>query len=591
MRFRSSVALGALLLFFRTLAAAAPDASTGVATPEILKLPDLVVTSAMDLPRPESWRYARQDRFEVLSAASDKETRALLRSLHDLNLALEVVWPALRRQDDRPFTLIVCKSEPELATFAPAQTEERRTDRAMGSVFLRERDRAAIVLLGGATILNVQAANATSVPGDMFAAGGSPLRLPADGVRAEPEQQLRHDYTLFLLSEVRPRLPAWVEEGLARLVMGMKISEKQLEFAKLEDPNAATIEQKTALNSEVPEGSTPADEDRQFQSALALSPLMGFPELFAVGHDSPVARNVIGSTWAKQAAAFVHLCLYGEGKRYQPGFLKFLTALSTQPPSEELFRSCFGMGYAQMGGVLRTYVLGAAYTSQEWNLRKGGAGFPKYVEPPLREATQAEVGRLKGETKLMAGKVESAGDELYVAYRRGERDPQLIGAIGVFDAAHGDKKRAAEFLAAAAKADVPSLPVYVTLARLRLEAAQARVGKDGALGAVDVEQVVAPLRRAAAQGLVSPELFELLAEAWNRSADKISKDDAVLLIRGALTYPNRLLLTYRAAAFAHDAGLEKEANALVERGLKLAPTEKERALFAALQAAFAKTAP
>lgn len=74
-----------------------------------------------------------------------------------------------------------------------------------------------------------------------------------------------------------------------------------------------------------------------------------------------------------------------------------------------MFRSCFGIGYAQMGRELRSYVPGAAYTSPEWNLRKGGAGFPKYVEPPLREATQAEVGRIRGETRLMAGKVSAAG--------------------------------------------------------------------------------------------------------------------------------------------------------------------------------------
>jgi hypothetical protein len=109
---------------------------------------------------------------------------------------------------------------------------------------------------------------------------------------------------------------------------------------------------------------------------------------------------------------------------------------------------------------------------------------------------------------------------------------------------------------------------------------------DGLISPATVDQVTAPLRRAAGRKLVSPELFELLAEAWRHSAEKISRDDAVLLIRGALTYPNRLLLTYRAAAAAHDAGLAAEATAFVERGLKLATNDKERALFQELKASF-----
>lgn len=583
MRFRFSLGLGVLFLF-GGISASASDTSI---PPEIVKLPDLVVPGALDLPRPERWTYVQTERFEVLSAAKDKNTRELLRSLYQLNLALEVVWPALQKNNGHQLTLIVSDSEPMLASFAPVGSEERRSDRARGSIFLRDQDSAAIVLLSGEAILNLHVAIATSVPGDMFGTTG-PIYVPVDGMRSEPDQQLRHDYMLLLLSEVKPRLPAWVEEGLARLVMGMKISEKQLQFAKLEDPNEMSIEQAIAMAPDTLDKPPPA-EDRQFQASLALSPLMGFPELFAASHDSPTARNIVGSAWAKQSAAFVHLCLYGEGKRYQTGFARFLKALATQPPSEELFRSCFGMGYGEMGKVLRNYVLGAAYTSQEWNLRKGGAGFPKYQEPQLREATQAEVGRIKGETKLMAGKVEEAGDELYVAYRRGERDPRLIAAIGTYDAAHGNKERAAQFLAAAVKADVASLPAHLTLAQLRLDAARVRAGAAGLISAMEAEQVAAPLRRAAERKLVSPELFELLAEAWRHSAEKIPRDDAVLLIRGALTYPNRLLLTYRAAAAAHDAGLETEAAALADRGLKLASTDKERALFQELKAEFTKT--
>src|SRR5688572_24610604 len=158
MRFRFPLGLGVLFLCGGVSAFAA---DTRV-SPEIVKLPDLVVTDRSELPKPESWRYARTERYEVLSAAAEKETRAVLRSLRDLDLALEVVWPALRGREDQSVALILCDSEDALAAYAPASTQERRSDRARGSVFLRDNDNAAIVLLSGATIINARAIIATT---------------------------------------------------------------------------------------------------------------------------------------------------------------------------------------------------------------------------------------------------------------------------------------------------------------------------------------------------------------------------------------------------------------------------------------------
>lgn len=62
--------------------------------------------------------------------------------------------------------------------------------------------------------------------------------------------------------------------------------------------------------------------------------------------DSPEAINPLGNNvWAKQSYAFVHMCLYGRGKRYQKPFATFLTRLGKEPVSEELFKECFKMDY------------------------------------------------------------------------------------------------------------------------------------------------------------------------------------------------------------------------------------------------------
>ena len=42
--------------------------------------------------------------------------------------------------------------------------------------------------------------------------------------------------------------------------------------------------------------------------------------------------------WGKQAYAFVHMCLYGRGLKYQKPFLQFITRLDREPLSEALFK-------------------------------------------------------------------------------------------------------------------------------------------------------------------------------------------------------------------------------------------------------------
>jgi hypothetical protein len=160
---------------------------------------------------------------------------------------------------------------------------------------------------------------------------------------------------------------------------------------------------------------------------------MGFPEMFAVKRDSALAQNPVGSAWAKQCYAFVHMCLYGEGQRYQKGFIKFLTRLVQEEPSEALFKECFGESYRSMGASLRGYVNAAAYKSMEWNAGKGSKGFADFAPITLHDASQADVGRIKGETFALAGYRDAAQIELITAYRRGERDARLLAALGLFE--------------------------------------------------------------------------------------------------------------------------------------------------------------
>lgn len=569
-----SLRLGWVLLPAGLLLQATGATPAATPAPDVWHLPDLVINDATPLPKPEAWRYTRTERFEVLSAIGNRETSDLLHSLRDLDLALEVVWPALRGRSEQPLLLILCDSPEKLASFAPADgSNVYQADRGLGSVFLHGESRSAIVLTGGNSVLNITSSNAILPDTERL------------GVRVDAEQQLRREYTRFLLAGVRPRLPAWLEEGLTQLVMGMQISDQRIEFAKLEDPNEITIDQENyritkRLMPEMPLPPPPPDDDRQFQVALAKAPLLGFPELFAVQHDSPLARQNVGNRWAKQCAAFVHLCLYGENQRYQAGFLKFIEQAALRTPDEAMFKSCFGQSYRQMGVTLRSYLSFAYYKALQWNVRKGGTGLPPWSPPALRDASQAEIGRVKADAQLLAGRVEEAGTELYNAYRRGERAPDLIGALGSYESLHGNRSRAEPFLAAAVASGVTDPSVYVALARLRLDT---KLAQKEMINPAELDGVLAPLRRTVEQGRATPELFALFANAYRHSSATATEEDAGLMIRGAVTYPTKLKLVYDAASLAYDAELTNEADKLVDFGLKHVNNEKERLAFVDLR--------
>src|SRR5204862_5070110 len=155
----------------------------------------------------------------------------------------------------------------------------------------------------------------------------------------------------YLMSASEPRSPAWLEEGLSQIIMKMQFDKRWIEFAKLEDPNtisaqAANVQAINALGA----GEDGADsialpgapaEDRDFAAALRRKALVKMDKFFAVTHDSPEALNPLGNNrWAKQAYAFVHLCLYGyphkgpngaaEGK-YTRAFTTFIARSVREP--------------------------------------------------------------------------------------------------------------------------------------------------------------------------------------------------------------------------------------------------------------------
>jgi hypothetical protein len=563
-------------------------AAPPVANEPALELPKVTVTDHRPLPPPESWRYAQIPGIEILSGASDRETQKLLRDFQLFKEAIVVVWPGLKNRRPLPMTLILCGGGKNFVSFLPADSDQSKLTTA--SVLLRDSEQAAIVLNFGTKTLSLAPADADQGMSVGDAAG--PVTGVTDGnsdVTIDYYRQLYREYVLYQLSFTQPRLPVWLEEGLAQLLMGMRVEPKFIEFAKLEDPNLASATAKAVDAGDPDIPPTPGanvQEERDFNYALARKGLIPLADFFAVDRNSLTARNPLAGKWAKQAQALVHMWLYGEGRKYNQGFGEFIVRASREPVNETMFKECFKMDYRQMLTALRVYISNTAYQYQQFNAGKGG-GLPEPAPLELRDATQAEVGRIKGEAEALAGHADAAHDELLGAYIRGTIDASLLASLGLNEKTRGETVRARKFLEAAAKQNVVRPRAYLELANLRFaDTPRTFAGVPPALlNAEQTKYVLQPLLVARQQSPPLPEIYELMADVWLHSSVAPAKPDLAAINRGVLIFQRRPLLLLHAAELNGRYGDPAEARTMAEFGIKLSRTPEARRTFEEVLAA------
>jgi hypothetical protein len=563
------------------LAAAGTVAAQEVVNERAIELPAYTVTDTRDLPPPEKWSYGRIAGFEVLSNASPKATKKLVDDFQRYALALGLVWPGIQRPSAVPAALIICGRGGQFDTFLPR--DERRPDRAMASLTLRGPDVSAIVIDYEARVINLAtpeglaaaAAVTTDADGNVTSGGGDP------GFAVDAYRQLYREYIRFLIGRLEPRPAAWLEEGLAQLFMAMEVTNTSVLVGRVEDPNEVSALQ-GALNDAGNGGTAPV-EDRDFNAALAKRALLPMAELFAVTNDSDRARHPLGSTWAKQCYAFVHWGLYGDMGKHQAAFVRFLQRLDREPLTEALFQDCFQQSYRDMALTLRGYVEFTAHTIAGVAANKG----QKLPEPPafeLRDATEAEVGRIKGDVLRVAGHEAAAHRALIAPYIRGERDPQLLAALGLQERAAGDPGRARKFLEAAARAQAVRPRAYLALARMRFEEASAHPAAGEKFSAAQTTGILTALFAARSQPPPLVEVYQAIGEAWDRCVVTPGAAHLAVLDEGVRHFPRNAALVYQDAALKAKSGLGAEAAALADLGLRLAADGPTREKFEALKA-------
>jgi hypothetical protein len=338
--------------------------------------------------------------------------------------------------------------------------------------------------------------------------------------------------------------PPWLVEGTTQIVMDIEFTDRSINLGRLETARGtpATVGRTgtRALGGSVDAGSMivtmskgsgqgrvsdgsggesgileddPVIGDRQFNVVLANRTLMPFEQFFAITADSPEARNPLGrNLWAKQACAFVHMCLFREDAKFQKAYVAFVRRLANEPVSETLFKECFSLSYREMLEELWRHIRNPRHKYHHVELTREGRLVAEDVE--FREATQGEVGRIKGDAQWPAGRRADAVASYFPAWARGDREPRLLGAFGVGMPEARQTDRARELLEAAVKAHTDRPSTCVALVRLRLDAARAKPNADqGRLDAAQVAAVLVPLLHARSIKPESPEAYEVMAAA------------------------------------------------------------------------------
>jgi hypothetical protein len=548
MRARLRLAFPPLLAAVAAGALAAAEPAGQAAAPRgepVVELPAFEVRDTRILPLPESWRYSEVPGFEILSKLSERETRRFVNDFLLLQQVIEIIMPGLTRgQVAVPTALILCGRGNGFEEFLPTKDYEDRYFR--NSQFFKNQERAAIVVDFALPELRFN---------------------DQETIESDPYRAFYIEYFRFLIrKQLTQAPPAWFEEGLVQLFGAIDFTKKWIVFGQIGDGFGAT-------------------KIGDFNQVLSRRAIMPMGEMLK--HEGPRNRS---RYWQAQCYAFVHMCLYGANQKYQKGFVQFVTRLGNEPLSEQLFKECFGRTYKQMALELRGHCEFTVYKAMHYTAKKG----QQIPEPPaitLRDATDAEVGRIKGEVLRLGGHGEKALNALIAPYVRGERDPRLLAALGLDELQAGRPDRARKFLEAAAQAKVVRARAHLELARLRLEEARDKpAAPNGQFDSAQLTRVLSPLFLAMKQPPALAEVYTLVAETWAQSAVPPQAEHLGVVIEGIKLFPRDTKLLLQAALLAAKRGFPAEAKAMAERGVKVARESAEQDRFRMLAASLEREA-
>jgi hypothetical protein len=226
--------------------------------------------------------------------------------------------------------------------------------------------------------------------------------------------------------------------------------------------------------------------------------------------------------------------------------------------------SCFGMSTEEADRMLDAY-LGDAVAQPLKLVPQAPVEFP-WVEP--RDATDAEQARILGDwerkelefvrashDEFAAGYASQAERTFMGAYERGERDPELLAAIGIYRCALGETGAARALLEEAVRGGTARPRAYVELARLRLgEALEKPAGSGGTLDPGQVSSILGLVR--AGRDRLPPQhaAYAEAAEVLEHAQAAPTRADLILLAEGLRLFPRDAALALAVARLRAAAG-------------------------------------
>lgn len=535
-------------VLFSICLSAACHASTSQSSIPVNKepiiLPEYTVTAWRFDIDPEEWTYASWDDIEVISNAGDDETTMILKSMRSFQKTIEWLMPGFRTTQALPFYVII---------HGPGSTRSALYKRAP----LNKELGFFNINLDGRTVITIS--TTFERPSAFIVV---PATLPSRGVRAAEV------YFGYKAVQYVPPLPKWFHMVIKSLPLDAHtygewnpnallpseipkwLSSKE-EFAahRAQNPlptkvilghmaNDRGIWQYTRKGQKEPDYK---NLDKPLSDKRRIRPIP-MNEFFAWKYQ--VSKKYTDEFWLSQCKIFWHYCyLRKDAGKLKDGYMQLVRKAMEKPITEDIFRECMGMSFADMEQALFDY-MGPERT------KKGYEALTIYYrgsiydqDLPLRRATRAEVARIKGEALAMQGNTDLARKIMLAIYDRKKADPSLCGSLGVLEYHAGDLEKARPLLAAAAQARVRNPEVYRALARIKLdEALGVEKGEKPKAGtritAQQFDEIYTLLGMAREMSPVRAETYALLEELLTCAGTKPTAGQTSFMEEGRGWFPD-----------------------------------------------------
>ncbi len=555
-------------------------------TSPIVDLPTFNVTADRVLAPLEKWRYASIPGYEVLSNDSSGNTERFLRDFYLLQQVAQLILPHVEETGSLPTYIVLCAKGKAFDLFTPP--ELRDPNNSIGSLIVSDDERSSLIV--------------------DYAGGGS--RNTLDGVSIPSDvnvfQNFQRAYFKHLIttSSSGKKLPPWFEEGLLGILQAVEFDQNSVTIGEVKDRTTTAV---TAINSQG--DNMPAQGNANapivlrsggsgLVSAMNGQRLIPLDEFFSIDPntaDGGERLKKLGgrAVYHAQAAAFTHMCLYSWNAKRQltPAYYKLAELASKGPITEEIFKTHFNRTYKQAALRLRSHIL---HTDQQYIrlVAPRGKGFDLPPKFEVITASDSDSSRIAGETLRLSGQTGAALPRLIAPYVRGERDAELLAALGLAELSSGNEERARKFLEAAAAGKTKRPSAWLALGKLRMAEARAKARAEARpLSQPEFSQAAAPLFETLKLAPPMAAAYEELALAWTESPTAPTQQQLTELARGAMIFPKKLGLIYRVAEVAVKYGYTKESRILIEYGLANSPDDTTRSHFSRLSEQLAGLRP